>query len=389
MLTERKIRDAKSGDKTIILRDSRVVGLVARIAKGGTKSYCLDYRANGKRRLATLGRCSEMSLDEARDLAGRKLVEIRAGAADPVRERAERLAAPTVADGLDRFFAEYAPRRVEQGRMTERTVTDYRRQANLTVRPGLGDLKISEVTRADVERAVAKRAPVQRNRTLAFIQRLFSQFERWEYRPQHANPARLVERVREQPRDRVLSPSEIASIGAALADHDHPFAVAAVRFLLLTGWRAGEALSLEWDAVNFETGEAILSATKTGRSVRTVDGMALAVVADLPRINGVPGVFGGLTYHTLRRHWKLVVTAAGIPDCRLHDLRRTVATTAAASGLSAFTLRDLLGHKTLAMSNRYVQAGSALQEAQAATASRMAGMMGGKSADVVPLKSAG
>ena len=64
----------------------------------------LDYRAGGKRRLATLGRCSEMSLADARALAGRELVAIRAGEADPVRDRQAAKDAPTVADGLDRFF---------------------------------------------------------------------------------------------------------------------------------------------------------------------------------------------------------------------------------------------------------------------------------------------
>ena len=53
--------------------------------------------------------------------------------------------------------------------------------------------------------------------------------------------------------------------------------------------------------------------------------------------------------------------------------------------MSAFLLRDLMGHKTLAMANRYVRVGSAPQQAQAATASRMAGMMAGGTADVVPM----
>ena len=385
MLTERRIRDAKPGAKTVLLRDAKVVGLAVRVAPGGTKAYVLDYRANGARRLATLARCSEISLEQARDMAGRDLVAIRAGEADPVRDRAERLAAPTVNDGLDRFFREFVPARIEQGRMKPGTVREYTKQANLTVRPGLGNIKIADVTRADVERAVAKRGPVQRNRTIAFISRLFTAFERWEYRPQNANPAKLVERTREEPRERVLAPSEIEAIGEALAAHDHPFAVAALRFLMLTGWRNGEALAMQWDAVNFETGEIVLASTKTGRAVRTVDAMALQAIADLPRINRVPGVFAGLTYGTLRKHWLVVCEAAGVPDCRLHDMRRTVATTMAAAGMSAFILRDLMGHKTLAMANRYVRAGSALQDAQAATASRMAGMMGGQSADVVPM----
>ena len=159
-------------------------------------------------------------------------------------------------------------------------------------------------------------------------------------------PARLVERTLEEPRERVLAPSEIEAIGKALAAHDHPFTVAAIRFLMLTGWRNGEALAMEWADVNFETGEIVLASTKTGRAVRTVDAMALAAIADLPRINRVPGVFAGLTYASLRRHWQIVCEAAGVPDCRLHDVRRTVATTMAAAGMSAFILRDLMGHKT-------------------------------------------
>ena len=385
-LTERRIRDAKPGPKTIIMRDREVVGLAARIAPGGTKAYVIDYRANGRRRLATLARCSEISLKEARTRAARELAGIRMDGADPVRDRRAALDAPTVNDGLDRFFREYAPRRIDQGRLSDRTVCDYRAQAKRTVRPGLGNLKIADVTRADVERAVAKRAPVQRNRTLAFISRVFTVFEQWEYRPQHTNPARLVERTREQPRDRVLAPSEVEAIARALDACDDPFAAGALRFLMLTGWRNGEALAMRWEDVDFETGEIALASTKTGRAVRTVDKIALQAIADLPRFNRVPGVFAGLTYATLRRRWQDIAEAAGVPDVRLHDIRRTVATSAASAGMSAFLLRDLMGHKTLAMANRYVRVGSALQQAQAATASRMAGMMAGETAEVVPLR---
>ena len=90
MLTERKIRDAKPGPKTVIMRDGEVTGLAVRIAPGGTKAYVLDYRANGRRRLATLARCSEISLKEVRAIAGRELVAIRAGEAGPLRRRRTR-----------------------------------------------------------------------------------------------------------------------------------------------------------------------------------------------------------------------------------------------------------------------------------------------------------
>lgn len=49
-------------------------------------------------------------------------------------------------------------------------------------------------------------------------------------------------------------------------------------------------------------------------------------------------------------------------------------------------LRELLGHKTVAMANRYArQTGSALQRTQDAHGERMAAMRTGKSGEVVPL----
>ncbi len=58
----------------------------------------------------------------------------------------------------------------------------------------MGAFKIALVTRADVKCIVAPRGRLQRNRTLAFVSRLFSTFEKWERREQHSNPARFIER---------------------------------------------------------------------------------------------------------------------------------------------------------------------------------------------------
>jgi integrase len=72
-----------------------------------------------------------------------------------------------------------------------------------------------------------------------------------------------------------------------------PFTVAALRFLLLSGWREQEALSLRWDALDFERGIATLADTKTGPSVRHVGAAALALLTELPRLERSPYVFPG------------------------------------------------------------------------------------------------
>ncbi len=390
-LTERRIRDAKPGPKTRIEWDATLKGFGLRITPNGAAAYVLSYRFRGRKRQATIGRPGEMTLKEARRRGGEMLADVRDGT-DPLRERDQARQAPTVADGLDRFFNEYAPRRMADGRLAPRTVQDYRAQAKRTVRPALGAIKVADVTRADIERAIARCAPVQGNRTLAFIARLFSLFEEWEWRGQNNNPARRIEKAREEPRDRVFAPSEIEALGAALAGIDNPFVTGALRFLLMTGWRTGEALALRWDDVNFETGAVVLPTTKTGRSVRTLGAMAREVIADVPRIAHNPFVFAGegdraLSYATLRRRFLLACRDAGIEDVRLHDIRRSVATSAAAHGVSVFMLRDLLGHKTVAMANRYArQSGSALQQTQDAHGERMAAMLTGKRGEVVPIR---
>ena len=390
MLTERKIRDAKPRATPFVLWDREVRGFGVRVFPSGRKAFILNYRVDGRERRATLARCGEISLREARDRAGRELAAIRDGEADPLRRREERATAPTVSDLFDRFFSEYVPRRREAGRMAESTARHYTRQRRY-VEPGLGAIKVAAVTRDDIERAIARHAPIHRNRLAAFLSRAFTLAEHWEWRPQHSNPVRGIEKAREEPRDRVLAPSEFEALAAALQSSTELFAVAAIRFLMLTGWRSGEALALRWEHVNFETGEALLPSTKAGRQNRRIAAPALGMLAELPRVNGNPFVFAGargvaIGYRKLRIVFAVACEAAGIPDCRLHDLRRSVATMAAASGLSVLMLRDLLGHRSATMASRYARrAGSALQEAVDASAERMAAMMSGKGGEIVDM----
>ena len=200
MLTERRIRDAKPGSKTRFLWDGQVKNLGVRITAKGVKSYVVFYRSAGRKRLATLARVAEVSLREARDRAGRQLAAIRAGEADPLDRRRARVA-PTVADGLDRFFDEYAPARLALGRMSPRTVQLYGSQAKLYVRPALGGRRVADVGRRDVELAVGPLPNATRNRVLAFVSRLFNLFETWEWRGQQTNPVRGIGSCRNHAQD--------------------------------------------------------------------------------------------------------------------------------------------------------------------------------------------
>ena len=392
MLTERRIRVANPEPKPRIIWDGGVTGLGCRVFPSGRKAYVLSYRVGNRKRLATLARCSEISLHEARERAGAELVRIRNGETDPLRRREQAMKAPTVNDGLDRFFNEYVPERVRIGRLSLRTVDDYRAQSDRSLRPAIGRLRITEVTRHDIEQAVARRGRVQRNRTLALASRLFTLFERWGWRPQLTNPVRGIERSREEPRDRVLAPSELAALAEALnvAETASPAAAAAIRFAAVTGLRIGEVLALKWEDVDFETGRLILPATKTGRRVHDLPTAATEILAALPRINAwafTTGQDAAMSYEGVRSVFRRVTREVGLADVRLHDLRRTVMTRAAMAGVGTHVLRDLLGHKTTAMADRYVRAvGNPVREAREQVGAAMAAMMAGKQGEVVPME---
>ena len=392
MLTERIIRDAKPEPKPRIIWDGSVTGLGCKVFPSGRKAYVLSYRIGNHKRLATLARCSEISLHEARERAGAELVRIRNGETDPLRRREQAMKAPTVNDGLDRFFNEFVPERVRIGRLSLRTVDDYRAQSDRSLRPAIGRLRIVEVTRHDIEQAVARRGRVQRNRTLALASRLFTLFERWGWRPQLTNPVRGIERSREEPRDRVLAPSELEALAEALnvAEAASPAAVATIRFAAVTGLRIGEVLAIKWEDVDFETGRLILPATKTGRRVHDLPTVATEILAALPRINAwafTTGRDAAMSYEGVRSVFGRVTREAGLEDVRLHDLRRTVMTSAAAAGVGTHVLRDLLGHRTTVMADRYVRAvGNPVREAREQVGAAMAAMMEGKGGEVVPMR---
>ena len=392
MLTERKIRDAKPDQKDVFVWDRTFPGFGLRVTPGGAKSFVLIYRINGRKRRATIGRPAEMSLKAGRERAGEWLGQVRDGT-DPAAVMQAKREAPTVDDTLDQFFDRHCPERVRLGRMTDRTVREYRLQASKHVRPALGPIKVAEVGRQDVERMLAGLPGVTGNRVHSFIRRLLNLAEAWELRPMGSNPARRIERAREEPRARTLAPAELAALSRALRSREEsaPAAVAAIRFAALTGLRIGEVLQIEWAHVDFETRKLHMPKTKTGAREHDVSPPALELLAALPRINAwafTTGARAPVAYKTVRLCFAATCAEAGLDDVRLHDLRRTLMTNAAAEGVGVHVLRDLLGHKSTAIADRYVRRAAApVRDARDRMGERMAALMDApQSAEIIPLR---
>jgi integrase len=79
-----------------------------------------------------------------------------------------------------------------------------------------------------------------------------------------------------------------------------------------------------------------------------------------------------LQQSTLMRHWYRARTAAGRPDLRWHDLRRSGAVLAAATGASLAELMARLGHSTPLAAMRYHHAARGRDHEIAALLSKLA-----------------
>ncbi len=166
-----------------------------------------------------------------------------------------------------------------------------------------------------------------------------------------------------------------------------PFAIAAIRLLVLTGARLREILNLKWEQIDFERGTALLPETKTGRRVLVLGQAALSVLSAVPRtgafviagmqVRGPDGQMVDSPRSDLNRPWKRIRAHARLGNFRLHDLRHSFASVGASAGLGLYVVGQLLGHRSPSTTSRYAHIANApLTEASNAISNAIAVSLG-------------
>jgi integrase len=381
-ITKRAVDAFHSNGTDQFLWDRELKGFGLKVTAGGNKVYILQYRKGGRgapTKRVTIGRHGALTPEQARKEAA-LLASAIAHGSDPAAVRAAAKAAPTVTALAQRFLVEHAATKTK-----ERTAAEYRRLIANIVLPTIGRKRVRDVTRADISRLHHERrdTPYDANRALAVLSKMFTLAEKWGERAEGSNPCRHVERFTERRRERMLSANEFARLADALkAAAGSPYIIAAIKLLIFTGARLSEILNLKWEWVDFERGEARLPDSKTGAKTLHLPAPALAVLAELPRVEGNPyiivGNVTGARLVNLQKSWRAIRKAAGLPDVRLHDLRHAFASVAASSGMGLPIIGKILGHTQAVTTQRYAHLASDPVKAAAATvAAKIADAMQG------------
>ena len=340
------------------LWDTEMAGFGVRIYPTGRKSFVVSYWTQGRRRFYTLGPFGKLTLHQAKSEALEVFLRVRRGE-DPAADRRASRSAPKMTDLADRHIQEHA-----KIKNKPKSVKRDRRAWDRCVLPKLGKRRVKDVNRADVARLMTEMAetPAMANKVLTLLSKAFNLAEVWEWRPEGSNPCRHVSRFREEYRDRYLSESELRRLGGVLNLYESaqamcPYAIAAVRLLILTGCRSAEVLQLRWEDVDFERRCLRLPDSKTGKRTVLLNEPALEILASLepqddnPHV--VPGEKPGSHRSTLQPVWERLREAAEILDVRIHDLRHTFASFGVNGGQNLAVVGRLLGHRKITTTQRY------------------------------------
>lgn len=355
-LTKRIVDVTNSSGKDQIIWDREIKGFGCKVTSSGKKSYFLYYRTrDGRQRRPKIGDHGVITCEQAREIAKQWLGEVSKGN-DPSAERNLLRSNPTITELFNRYMQEYAPHKKPSSQERDK------RLGEMYVVPHLGNFKISSISREDIMVLYRKMQKINANRMLSLLSKMLNLAEMWGYRPDGSNPCRHIKKHPENKRERFLNQAEIMCLQEVLREEEDkkvemPSVLHAIQLLLLTGCRLSEILSLRWQEVDFEKRCIFLSDSKTGKRTVYLSPQAIELLKRIPKEQNNPYVIIGRKNQShlinLQKPWQRIREKAGLSDVRIHDLRHTFASVAAANGLSLPIIGALLGHKQSQTTSRY------------------------------------
>ncbi len=408
-LTDRYCQTAKADEQTDYF-DAHTKGLALRVTPAGHKAWIFLFTSpkTSKRARMTFGTYPATGLAKARERAAKARGDVEAGK-DPrdVAEQ-ERAGAMTVRGLVESYIEKHAKVNLRTGDAVERRL-------NKNVLPVIGDVKVADLHRRDVNRVidpiVGREALVEASRVFEDMRALF----RWAVARgdiEHAPTEGMKKPTKPKVRERVLSDEEIRQVWFSLpkAIERSKQVQRIVRLCLVTGQRVGEVAGLERAELDLKAKLWSLpgSRTKNGHPHTVpLSDMAVDIIKDAIADGGAgrfvfPSGDASLPPHavatTLRRAQEPTKARPkgrfGIDQWTAHDLRRTALTGMAKLGVAPIVLGHVANHRTTTKAGVtlavYMQHTYDREKREALDlwADRLPAIIGGNAAVVVPMAKA-
>lgn len=324
-------------------------GLVVGATK---KTFIMSLRVSGKKKTETVGYFPEMSVEEARAKARKYRLAMRDGL----------VASGTLGDLFDHYFkarsSDLAPNTLDLYQRQRKKFSDWEGLAP-------GELTISRCRTRFLD-ITEKAGPITANGAAIFCQTVLNwSIEKGLLPEDYPNPWSRVKRNPRSVRKRFMSKDEIKRYWAAMAElraegRRWQMGFFALEYLLLSGRRKDEALSLKHDMLDMVTGTVSYPRTKTGPKVYYLSDAVAEMLKRVPKLKGCDYVFASfgkgntpIDEHTLYGTHKAICELAGIEGLTVHDLRRTVGSQMRIAGFDLSDIADQLGHEDIGTTRRF------------------------------------
>lgn len=206
------------------------------------------------------------------------------------------------------------------------------------------------------------------NRELTTLKRMYNLGIKWK--DVRYNPVNDVDFLEEPPgRTRFLTIEEAKLLIEYASDHIKPI----IKTALNTGMRIGEILSLKWKQVHLEdmiTPSIELIETKNNRKRfvplnNDMINLLFSIKNTSEHVGENNFVFygaRGTPLKSIKKPFKRALEKTGLQDFRFHDLRHTFASHYLMNGGDLISLKEILGHSSLKMVERYSHLSSSYKQ---------------------------
>jgi integrase len=331
-LTELALRAARPPERgSITLWDASVRRFGLRITANGCKSFIVLFGNAGRRQV--IGRYPDLTLAQARDKARKLIAERTLG-----RHQTSSISWHA---GTEKFIE------ARRSRTRPGTVDEYQRSLKRYF--GFGTTRLSEITKQDISRKLERlnETPSQQAHSLVVCKMFF----RWALVQGFidVDPTAAFKPSRQRQRARALRDDELQKVWSAATEQSYPHGTI-VQLLMLTGQRRGEIAALRRSWIDEQARTITLPAeiTKNGKEHCFPYGdMVAAILETVPRRNSTDLLFPSRISDDRPvsgfSQFKKEMTD-GVPNWRLHDLRRTFRTIHGRLGTPPHIAERLINH---------------------------------------------
>lgn len=364
-LSALKVPDGKA---RLTVSDKACPGLSIEIRQPGGSSWRMRYSFEKIQHCLTLGKASELSLDEARQI-GYTVKKLLSAKEDPTKvlTQTKNQACPSFSQFIEKNYLPHI-------RSYKRCVSADITLLDNHLLPAFGKFKMNQITRYQVveflqSKVSAGYKPGYCNRFLVLMGFCFNLALKWEVPGIKQNPIKGVDLLKNLHKsERFLQTNEIQMLLGALEGSANPLLKYFVPLALLTGARKRELLDARWSDIDFESRVWRIPMTKSGRPLNiplTTEAFHLLMnlreklpslmeKAPVVEIEWVfPNPKTNRPFVSIFNAWNSARNKAGLAGLRIHDLRHSFASALVNHGVPIYDVQKLLGHQSVKTTERY------------------------------------